>query len=119
MSFKYICKECEEDPCILEIAMEADINPFECPFANCNEPKWVKYQPEPDKEKLDLIEALMDMCNQHCIHLNKKDDTIFHGGLSANEDALNLLEKFKFAGNLGKGNYKLLWNKLNQLEVKK
>ena len=122
MSFKYICKECGEDPCVLEIAMGAGMEPYGCLFPPANYPKtkWVEYQPEPDKEKLNLIKALMDMCTQYChVHDIAKCKTHKEGTycndmeLTAGQLGLETLEKLGYAKKEKCGCYKLLWEKLN------
>jgi hypothetical protein len=71
---------------------------------------------------VDLIDALMDMVNQHCQIIEKqytKQTYVMDYALSSNEIAFEVLE------NLGllkrgkpRGCYKLQWNKLNSLRNK-
>lgn len=63
----------------------------------------------------ELMEALMDMVNQHCQDL--RDPELVHdGALSSNEDAIFLLIERGFAEPRGKG-YRLLWDKLKPYQT--
>ena len=59
----------------------------------------------------EVVEALMDMVNQHCQD-PRDPDVVLDGALSSNEDALFLLVEMGYAKDLGRGRYRLLWEKL-------
>jgi hypothetical protein len=66
------------------------------------------------QEKLrEIVEALIDMVNQHCqVGYGKKNDTylINDMALSANENAIYVLETLGLITKGGKGNCILEWN---------
>ena len=59
-----------------------------------------------------LIDALMDMTNQHCHH--NESDTLDDGGLSSNELALEVLEEVGMAKHLQGRSWILLWDELKK-----
>jgi len=60
-----------------------------------------------------LISALMGLLNQHCIH---DGEFICDVCLSADEEAINVLEDAEFLVKVSDGKYKLMWNKLEERE---
>jgi hypothetical protein len=60
-----------------------------------------------------LISALMGLLNQHCIH---DEEFICDVCLSADEEAINVLEDAGFLVKVSEGKYKLMWNKLEERE---
>lgn len=59
-----------------------------------------------------LIDALMDMVNQHCFPI--ASGVVSHGHLSANEGALALLEEAGFAEEVRPAIYALKWSTLDE-----
>ena len=60
-----------------------------------------------------LISALMGLLNQHCIH---DEEFICDICLSADEEAISILEDAGFLVKVSEGKYKLMWNKLEERE---
>lgn len=64
-----------------------------------------------------LLEALMDMCNQHCHQVNT--DVLWHHFPSANEDALELLEEAGMATPTQGDGWILNWDALDARKPKR
>jgi len=63
-----------------------------------------------------LLEALMCMCNQHCAH--RASGALDHGYLSANEDALEILEQAGMATPVKGDGWTLNWAALEARKPK-
>jgi len=64
-----------------------------------------------------LLEALMDMCNQHCHQVNS--DVLWHHFLSANENAFEILEEAGMATPTAGDGWTLNWDALEARKPKR
>ena len=68
-------------------------------------------KPTMSKEKIELLESLMDMVNQYCSRLD--GERVTHDFIPAPEKAISILIKAGLAVDTGDGsNFILLWDKL-------
>lgn len=63
------------------------------------------------EDKKELLEALMEMVNQHFYHI-PNTDLLSHSFISADEDAIKILIKHGMAKEIRPNAYMLMWGDL-------
>lgn len=69
-------------------------------------------------DKKELLETLMDVINQACqTRFENETSYVHHSFLGAYEGAFVVLEEEGLLEECGKGEYRLLWEKLEETEI--